>query len=133
MGVFGWLSVKMPEFVYRLLAFVSTAIAVPAVVLVARIRGRVALGLLAFYSVALLSLLALIHLVDYRSLIAHGAGPVVQGRYLLPLMPLFGLAVSLILIRLPARWRGQACAAVVAGLIVLQVLSLATVAQAYYV
>jgi len=49
------------------------------------------------------------------------------------LMPLFGLAVSLILIRLPARWRGQACAAVVAGLIVLQVLSLATVAQAYYV
>jgi hypothetical protein len=132
-GVFGWLSVKMPEFVYRLLAFVSTAISVPAVVLVARIRGRVALGLLAFYSVALLSLLALIHLADYRSLIAHGEGRVVQGRYLLPLMPLFGLAVSLILIRLPARWRGQACAAVVAGLIVLQVLSLATVAQAYYV
>jgi 4-amino-4-deoxy-L-arabinose transferase-like glycosyltransferase len=131
-GVFGWLSVPLPDFVYRLLTFVSVAITVPAVALLVRIRGRVRLQLLAFYGLALLALLALVHLTDYRALIAQ-QGPVVQGRYLLPLMPLFGLAVALILLRLPARWRGQACAAVVAGLIVLQVLSLATVGQAYYV
>lgn len=131
-GVFGWLSVAMPKFVYELLAFLSAGIAVPAVVLAARIRGRVQLGLLAFYALALLSLLVLIHITDYRSLIAQ-QGTAIQGRYLLPLMPLFGLAVGLILVRLPARWRGPACSAVVAGLIVLQVLSLATVARAYYV
>ncbi len=131
-GIFGSLSVSMPDFVYRLLAFISLSITVPAAVLVARLRGRLRLELVSFYALALVCLLGLVHLTDYRSLIAN-QGPAVQGRYLLPLMPLFGLAVALILVRLPARWRGQACGVAVAGLILLQVLALASVAQGYFV
>ena len=55
-----------------------------------------------------------------------------QGRYLLPLVALLGLAVGLLLSRLPARWRPAAGGIVLAALLVLQVLALGTIARTYY-
>ena len=105
--------------------------AVGGAAVLATLRGRLRIELIAFFALASVSLLAGLHLTEYRSIIA-GNGPVIQGRYALPLIGLFGLAVALLLTRLPVRWRGVACGSIVAGLIVLQVLALATIARAYY-
>jgi 4-amino-4-deoxy-L-arabinose transferase-like glycosyltransferase len=130
-GAFGWLDVRMTSWVYPLLAGVTAVVAVTGVAVLTRLRGRLAIELIAFFALTSASLLAGLHLTDYRSFIA-GTGIVIQGRYSLPLIGLFGLAAALVLTRLPVRWRGATCASIVAGLMLLQVLALATVAMAYY-
>jgi 4-amino-4-deoxy-L-arabinose transferase-like glycosyltransferase len=130
-GNFGWLSVSLPNVVYQLLAVVTLVIAIPALSLLARMRDRHRLALLAFFAIALVSLLVLLHVTDYRSLVETGQ-PLVQGRYLLPLLPLFGLAAALLVRRAPIRGRGPVCAAMISGLLILQVVSLATVGRAFY-
>jgi len=130
-GVFGWLDVVMPAWVYGVLVAISALIVFPALALLARFRDRLRLELAAFFALALVALLGLLHVSDYRSIIA-GDGPLVQGRYLLPLVALLGLAVGLLLSRLPARWRPAAGGIVLAALLVLQVLALGTIARTYY-
>lgn len=130
-GMFGYLDVPLPLRVYDLLGACTVAVGAWSAWLLTRLRDRARLLVLGFYAVALLSLLALLHISEYRSLIAD-EGPLLQGRYLLPLSGLFGLAVALITVRLPARWRAGVAGAVLAGLLVLQVVALATVAKAYY-
>jgi hypothetical protein len=130
-GEFGWLSVPLPGLVYGLLALVTLAIALPALRIVARIREPRRLELLAFLGIALAALLVVLHVTDYVSLVKSGL-PLLQGRYLLPLLPLFGLAAGLLVARLPPQRRGPVCAAMIAGLIVLQVVALATVGKAFY-
>ena len=130
-GTFGWLDVRMVGWIYPVLTAFTGAVAVGGAAVLATLRGRLRIELIAFFALASVSLLAGLHLTEYRSIIA-GNGPVIQGRYALPLIGLFGLAVALLLTRLPVRWRGVACGSIVAGLIVLQVLALATIARAYY-
>jgi 4-amino-4-deoxy-L-arabinose transferase-like glycosyltransferase len=130
-GVFGWRDIGMADFVYKLLAAISAVVAVTSAVIVARFRDGLRLELLAYFALTFFALLIGLHVTDYRALIA-GQPAVLQGRYLLPVLPLFGLAVALVVTRIPDRWRGEACGAVVAGLLVLQVLALATVAGGYY-
>jgi 4-amino-4-deoxy-L-arabinose transferase-like glycosyltransferase len=130
-GVFGWLDVVMPAWVYGVLVAISALIVFPALALLARFRDRLRLELADFFALALVALLGLLHVSDYRSIIA-GDGPLVQGRYLLPLVALLGLAVGLLLSRLPARWRPAAGGIVLAALLVLQVLALGTIARTYY-
>jgi hypothetical protein len=77
------------------------------------------------------SLLAGLHWSEYH-LIVSGAGNFNQGRYLLPLVGIAGLVLALALRRLPARWRPAAVAAVLAGLFVLQALSLGLVLERFY-
>ena len=130
-GVFGWRDVAMANFVYRVLGAISGVVAIASAVVVARFRDRLRLELLAYFALAFVALLLGLHVTDYRALIA-GQPAVLQGRYLLPVLPLFGLAVGLLVTRVPSRWRADACGAVVAGLLVLQVLALATIAGSYY-
>jgi 4-amino-4-deoxy-L-arabinose transferase-like glycosyltransferase len=130
-GVFGWLELAMPNWLYGLLTGFTAIVVVASAAVVARLRDRPQLALLAFFGLALATLLLGLQLTDYRSIIA-GDGALLQGRYLLPVIGLFGLAVALIVSRLPARWRGPACGALLAGMLLLQVLALATVAQRYY-
>lgn len=130
-GTFGWLDIGLPTWVYAILTGVTAAVAVASAAVLTMFRDRLRLALMMFFGVALLGLLFGLHLTDYRSIIA-GAGPILQGRYLLPGVGLFGLAVALIVSRVPVRLRGAACGMVVAGLLLLQVLALATVAQRFY-
>jgi hypothetical protein len=102
-----------------------------AAVVLARHRSRQRLELLAFLALALGSLLLLLHITSYRVIIA-GGGAFLQGRYVLPAIGIAGLVAGLLVARVPARWRGAACGALLAGLLVLQVLSLATIARQYY-
>lgn len=131
-ATFGWLDVWLPGWVYVLLATVTGLILAGTAALVARLRSGRAWPLIAFFALALAALLAGLHLTEYRSIIA-GRGALLQGRYLLPAIGLLGLAVAFLLAHLPARGRAAACGLVLAGLLVLQVLSLSTVIQAYYV
>lgn len=130
-GRFGYLDVQLPSVIYALVAAVTGLVGVATVGLLARVRDRGRLLLLAYFAVALLSLLLLLHISDYRSIIA-GDGQLAQGRYLLPFTGLFGLAAAFITGRLPARWRPAMAGAMIAGLLLLQVVALTTVAKAYF-
>lgn len=130
-GVFGWVDIYMPGWIYVLLAVLTAVVAVAAVVICTRFRDRTRLKLLAVFVVTFLSLLAVLHEIEFQSLTA-GTGAFAQGRYLLPVIALFGLAVALVGSRLPARARGSATAVLMVGLLALQIVALATVARTYY-
>jgi 4-amino-4-deoxy-L-arabinose transferase-like glycosyltransferase len=128
---FGWLDVPMAGWVYTVLAVGTGAILVPGALLLTRLRGRVRLGLLAFFALALLALLGLLHITDYGEL-RQTESSLLQGRYLLPVVALLGLSLGFVVGRLPARWRAPVCGAALAGLLLLQLLALGTVARIYY-
>jgi 4-amino-4-deoxy-L-arabinose transferase-like glycosyltransferase len=130
-GAFGWLDVRMVGWIYTVLATITGAVAILGATILVRMRTRLQAELIAFFALALAALLLGLHVTEYRSIIAD-SGPVIQGRYALPLVALFGLAVGLIVSRVPLRARGAVSAVIVAALLVLQVLALATVARAYY-
>jgi 4-amino-4-deoxy-L-arabinose transferase-like glycosyltransferase len=130
-GVFGWEDLTLPDWTYDVLAAVSATVAIASAAAIARIRDRLRFALLAFFAAAFVALLLGLHITDYRAIIA-GQPAVIQGRYLLPVLPLFGLAVGLLVGRVPRRWRGQTCGLVIGALMLLQVLALATVTTGYY-
>jgi 4-amino-4-deoxy-L-arabinose transferase-like glycosyltransferase len=130
-GTFGWLDVSMPSWVYTAVGSFTALIAVLSAGIVSTLRGRLRWQLIAFFGLALAALLLGLHLTEYRSLI-NNQGPFLQGRYLLPVVGLFGVAVALVVSRLPRSWQGPTCAALVPAMLLLQVLALATVARTYY-
>jgi hypothetical protein len=130
-GVFGWLTVSLPEWVYAAASVIGGAIGLAALWFVAKLRSPTALWLLGFLAIALIALLVGLHVTEYRTVI-NAQPPVLQGRYLLPVIGLFGLAVGLVVSRLPERIRPGACAAVLLLLLALQALSMSAVIKAFY-
>ena len=130
-GVFGWIDVYLPGWVYAALAAVTGTIMVAAGRILSGVRQRADVAVLGFLAVAAASLLAVVHVVEYETL-SGGNGPTTQGRYALPLISLFGLATALVVSRLPRRAQGAAVAVVIVGLLGLDVLALGTVAGSYY-
>ena len=130
-GLFGFLEIELSDWLYALLTAITAIVAVATIALLAGVRDRLRLELIAFFAVAVVALAGGLHLTEYRSIIA-GEGAILQGRYLLPAIGVFGLAVALIVTRIPARVRGPACGALAMALMLLQVLALTTVVQAYY-
>jgi 4-amino-4-deoxy-L-arabinose transferase-like glycosyltransferase len=115
---FGWLDVPAPSVVYDLAG--AAILATAAGLLWAarplrhlrhlrRLRGPDA-ALVVLHLVAVLSLLGLLHIVEYRSLLAYD-GPLLQGRYLLPLIGV---------------------GAILSGLVLVQIVALATVTGTYF-
>lgn len=131
LGDFGWLDVTLPGWLYEACAGAAAVLAIGTIALLAPLRDRRKLALLAFFGLALIALLGGLHLTEYRSIIAQ-QGPLLQGRYLLPVVSLLGLSVGLVVSRLPLRARPSVCGLVLTGLLVLQTISLATVLGAYY-
>lgn len=130
-GTFGWLDVYLPNWIYKATGVIVTGIGVGAIGLLTRVLKRRHLLLLGFFVLTLLALLALLHLAEYLVIIG-GGGQFNQGRYLLPVVGLLGLAIALIIRALPHRARPPACGLLLTGLLALQVISLAAVLQAYY-
>ena len=130
-GVFGWLDVYLPAWLYPVAAVGAAGLGLGSVALLTRLRQRRHLALLAFFALTLLALLVVLHVTEYRALIT-GGGPFLQGRYLLPVVSLLGLAVGLVIARAPARIRPPACALALTVLLVMQMISLSTVLHAYY-
>lgn len=130
-GDFGWLDVMVPAWLVLFAKVLLAVLTLATLWVLARVRGLRRLGLLGVFLLAGLSLLGLLHITEYRQTLG-GGGAFLQGRYILPLSPLLGLAIGLIVTRLPHAARVSAAALVLVALIAGEAISLATVVHAYY-
>jgi hypothetical protein len=133
-GTYGALDVVFTPGALSLLKNLSIAGIVLAFVGLATRRG----GLRRWPDVALLfpvaaaAYLLLMHAAAFRSLIAGGGDPVLTGRYMLPFMPVYGMAIALAVSWLPRRVAPVAAGAVVGGLCLLSVGALGITFARYY-
>ena len=131
-AAFGWLEIRFPDAVYGLFAAISLATFAAAGVAVRRGRIRIDRTVLAFFAVAAAVLLVGLHWLDYRALVTGHGGARIQGRYLLPLLPIAGVAVAAALTNLGSRGRTIGAGALLGGLAALQLASLGIVAGRFY-
>jgi hypothetical protein len=136
-GTFAQLDVFFSPGVLNLLARLTQAAVVLALVgLVVRLRSVAvrsnALWVLGVFVVAGVAYLLDMHVAAYRSLAAGDGDPVVTGRYLLPLITIYGLGIALAVSWLPRRLAGVAGGAVLGGLVVLQLSALGIVLERFY-
>jgi hypothetical protein len=78
-----------------------------------------------------ITLVLALHLIAYRSL-AGGNGAVITGRYLLPLVALFGLAVGIVIKSLPRPLAAPAGGVVVAVSVAMQFVAVGLVLERFY-
>jgi 4-amino-4-deoxy-L-arabinose transferase-like glycosyltransferase len=130
-GMFGWLEVPMAEAVYVLLAVLTGATFLAAGVALWRTRRTFDLPVAIFFLLVVTALLAGLHWTEYHYILNGNVG-FMQGRYILPLIGLWGavLAEALTLLR-PDR-RPTAVALVVGLLVALQLYGLGLVVERYY-
>jgi len=130
-GAFGWLEVLLPRPVHALLALLSLVVAAGAIAAVA--RGRLALDrvAIAFFALAGVALVAGLHWAEYRQFVEQDQA-FIQGRYLLPLLPVAGVGVAAALANLVPARRAIPVALLLAGLFVLELFSLGMVAARFY-
>jgi 4-amino-4-deoxy-L-arabinose transferase-like glycosyltransferase len=149
-AAFGWGEVRFPGPIYGAAAAVAAVVVSAAVVRVLRWPHGNDKAAVVFLALAAAALLAGLHWTDYRvatgdsdfsralvdarqiPLNGQADNPVLKGRYLLPLAPLWGLAWAYALCWLPATRRGAAAAVLLACLLVVQVAALGLVAGRFY-
>jgi Predicted membrane protein (DUF2142) len=112
-------------------ALAVAGIMLTAIVPVLRRRFGEKDALLLFLCAAVFGLLLLLHVTDYLIFAREHMG-FMEGRYLLPVVGVFGLGLALIIDRVPVQLRPMAVGLTLAALLGLQFVSLATVAHAYY-
>jgi hypothetical protein len=102
---FAWLEVVVPTNVEKALWWLSLAALVAFVVVLVRRRAvlRARLAETVVLLSAVLALLLGLHLAAYRAMLADPTDPIVTARYLLPLLPLFGTVVAVVVGALPRR------------------------------
>jgi hypothetical protein len=107
-----------------------------ALVVAAAWRHRAALAARRDVVVVLVVTLVLailsLHAAAFRSLLVNPADPVITGRYLLMLVPLFGIGVAAAMTALPGRVRGAVTGAVLAGAVLLQLSAFGLVVARFY-
>lgn len=133
LGIFGWRQFRLAPAAFFVLAALCLAALLAAALAVA--RGRVALDwpTAAFLALTVIALLLVLHVTEYRIIfVSKQRDDFNQGRYLLPLVSLGGVVVAAALSGLAARRRAHAVAALLGGLVLLQVLSLGTVGEWFY-
>jgi 4-amino-4-deoxy-L-arabinose transferase-like glycosyltransferase len=123
-AAFGWLEVQFPEWVYGVLAGVSAVFLFGGAWAVLR-RRRPSIVVAVFYALVVAVLLTGLHWTEYK--LASGIEQqFLQGRYLLPILPLGALLVAALVDRVPRpAWRAATAGLVVGGLAALQLFSLA--------
>jgi 4-amino-4-deoxy-L-arabinose transferase-like glycosyltransferase len=73
-----------------------------------------------------------VHAASFRALLDNPADPVITGRYLLMLIPLYGVAVAGALQALPGRARALTTGALLAALVLLQLSAFGLVVERFY-
>jgi hypothetical protein len=130
-ATFGWLEVKFDPWVYRILALVTVGIAAAALLALFRARARVDRRVVAFLGVTFLILLLGLHWTEYHQLKEQGR-PFMQGRYVFPMIGLFGLTLAAALSLVPVRVRAAATGAALGGLLVFHLFALGLVLVRFY-
>lgn len=133
-AAFGWLEIRFPPWVYRVLEALSLLSIAGGLAVLGRAaaRRRVQWPAVGFVALAAVAMLGLLHWAEYTIVVLDREG-FLQGRYILPLIPLGGLAVAGAVSLLGRRWQPPVVAAVLAGLIVLQIASLGISLDRYFV
>lgn len=133
-GVFGSLEVLYPAGVYDALAWASLAgLAALAVVVVRRradLRRR--WDVVAVLALLIAVVVFALHFAAYRALLSNPADPIIVGRYLFPLIALFGVAVAYVVSALPRRAAPYAAGTVVAAGMLLQLAGLGLTVARFY-
>ena len=133
-GTLASLEVEPPEGLTTFLFWAALAgLAALAVLLVVhrdRLAGRGALALV--LGTAIVAMLLGLHLGAYRAMVAQPADPVITGRYLLPLLPLYGCALALFARLLPPRVGAAFGGVVVGAALALQLLSAGMLLERFY-
>jgi hypothetical protein len=131
-GAFGWLETRFSDVVYPFFALITAGAFGGGLVAIWRGVVRIPWVVVAFFVLMLVPLALGLHWLEYRELITLRYGIRIQGRYLLPLMPVAGVAVAAALSLLRPRLREIAAGLVVGGMAALQLVSLAIVAGRFY-
>src|SRR5262249_54831583 len=124
-GDFGWLEIPFPNSIYTELRWGSVLLLVLlAVGLVVcrdavRRNWRVAVALVATVVLELLVL----HVAAFEALLANPGDPVLTGRYLFPLIAIWGLAVAAVAAIVPRILQAPAAAAILGAAATLDVLA----------
>jgi hypothetical protein len=115
--------------------FWATILGLVALVLVL-IRQRAAVRAQAPLAIvlgsAVLALILGLHVGAYRGMLGNPGDPVLTGRYLLPLLPLFGAGIALVARAVPRRAGVVVAGVILGGGIVLQFWSLGHVLERFY-
>jgi 4-amino-4-deoxy-L-arabinose transferase-like glycosyltransferase len=130
-GAFGWLEVRFPNWVYIVLAGVTGLVIIGGLLGFWHDRGPRDPLLASFFGVAAACLLAGLHWVEWRSIVAQGT-VFNQGRYLLPLLPMFAVLLASSLRLIPTGVRAPAAGLILGCLFTLQIFSIAIVAFRFY-
>jgi 4-amino-4-deoxy-L-arabinose transferase-like glycosyltransferase len=104
-GVFGSFEVYFPYWVYDTVQ-VTVAIALLALYTAAIVRREVVIArwpTVVILAGTALSLIFFLHLASYRALVNGSDNPLIVGRYLLPMLPVVGVAVAALVAALPRR------------------------------
>jgi 4-amino-4-deoxy-L-arabinose transferase-like glycosyltransferase len=130
-GAFGYLEVQFPDPVYWVLAAASAAVVVGFVVSLRGHLRRCDWATAAFFAMLIGLLLGGLHWTEYH-MIAGGGKGFSQGRYLLPLAALGGIAVAQATRIAPAGARVALQGSILGALVVLQLFALALVMARYF-
>jgi hypothetical protein len=132
-GGYAQLEVSPPAWVLTVVTVAAAGTAASALIgLALRWRsGSRPTAVVAVFAVGVAGYLLLLHAAAFRSLL-RVPDPVITGRYLLPLMPLYGAGIALAVGWLPRRAAVPAGVVAVAGLTVLQVDALALMFSRFY-
>jgi 4-amino-4-deoxy-L-arabinose transferase-like glycosyltransferase len=130
---FGMLEVSFQPGVLDALRRVALVVALLAVagVIERRRDVRRRLGLVVVYAAAAVGYMALLHAAAFRSLLTS-ADPVITGRYLITLAPLYGAVIALAVAWLPGRWAPIAGGAAAACVLLLQLAALSLLFARFY-
>ena len=129
-GAFGWLEVVFSEWVYLALSGITGTLLVGGAVALVRARRTLDLRAAAFLALAFVALVGGLHWTDYHQ-IKLGIG-FMQGRYLFPVIAIFGLALAGAISLVPARRRGAATGVTAAFLLTFHVLCIGLVVERFY-
>ena len=133
-GTLAQLEVVLPRGVESWLYWISMGALVALVAALVRQRHSVVResALAWVLGLTIFALLLGLHLAAYRAMLTTPLDPIVTARYLLPLLPLFGVAVALIAKALPPRAAAVFCGLVLAGGVALQFGSIGLLVERFY-
>lgn len=134
-GTFGWLEITFRQRIYDVLQILSAVGIVGLYTTLAVRWRRVWRGwaLVAPMLALLLTNIAFLHYVSYQALRTDGAtDPLIVGRYLLPMISLFGLAIAFTVGSLPRRAGQVIGALILAGGLLLSLAAIGITATRFY-
>jgi hypothetical protein len=130
-GLFGWKDVRLSNTIYTTLLVTSIATVVAAAAALITRRVRIERSVLAYLLLVSLALVAALHWIEFRFLVER-VEAFIQGRYLLPLLPVGACALGAALTLLPVRLRGAGLGVALSGMLALQAVSLSAVMERYF-